>query len=346
VQDLNDIYLFSAVVTHKGFSAAARALHIPKSRISKRVARLEQILGVRLLERSTRAVRVTDVGQAFFEKCEIVLSGVEAAEATVAEALSEPKGVVRVSCPPALAQTVLARILPSFAARYPLVRIMVSARNRPVDLIEERIDVALRVRSSLHAEPDLMMRVLGRGRDVLVASPEFLAPQNAITVESLSLLPTLSPRDDVRHNIWRLVGPDGEMLEVPIVPRIACNDFEVIRSAACEGLGVALLPEYVCEDALRSGQLERVLPGWAAPELIVHLVFPSRRGLPPAVRAFIDHLAAKVAEASDGTMPDGLCSPSDLIKAARSRNSFRSLSALPESGQGSESSDENPEWPT
>jgi DNA-binding transcriptional LysR family regulator len=300
MQDLNDLYLFSAVVTHKGFSAAARALSIPKSRLSKRVARLEEELGVRLIERSTRTMRVTDVGQAFFEKCEAVLAGVEAAEAVVAETLSEPRGVVRISCPPALARTILARALPSFAAHYPLVRVLVSARNRPVDLIDERIDVALRARSNLQTEPDFVMRVLGRGQDILVASPEFVAQQNPITLKNLPQLPILSPRDDVGRDTWRLVGPDAETVEIPVEARIACNDFEVILSAACAGLGVALLPPYVCERALNSGALMRVLPAWAAPEVIVHLVFTTRRGLPPAVRAFIDHLVEDSRHATAG----------------------------------------------
>jgi DNA-binding transcriptional LysR family regulator len=293
VQDLNDLYLFSAVVTHKGFSAAARALHLPKSRLSKRVARLEEQLGVRLLERSTRAMRVTDVGQAFFEKCEVVLSGVEAAKAVVAETLSEPKGIVRVSCPPALAKTLLARALPSFATRYPLVRVLVSALNRPVDLIDERIDVALRARSNLQTDPDLMMRVLWRGKSILVASPEFVAQHAPITVAALSQLPTLSPRDDVERDTWRLLGPDAETVEISIQARIACNDFDVILSAAYAGLGVALLPEYVCAAQLASGGLVRVLPEWGSPEVTIHLVFTARRGLPPAVRAFIDHLVAE-----------------------------------------------------
>lgn len=295
MQDLNDIYLFSAVVSHKGFSAAARALHIPKSRLSKRVAKLEAQMGVRLLERSTRSVRVTDVGQAFFEKCEAVLSGVEAAEAVVAETLLEPRGIVRVSCPPAIARTLLAAALPDFAAQFPLVRVLVSARNRPVDLIEERIDVAFRARSSLQADPDLMMRMLGRGRDVLTASPEFIARHGPITVESLKLLPVLSSQDDGGRSVWRLFGPEGEAAEIAIEPRISCNDFDLIRTAACEGIGVALLPEFVCERPLRSGALIRVLPDWAGPEVIVHLVFTARRGLPPAVRAFIDHMVAHSA---------------------------------------------------
>lgn len=296
--DLNDISLFSAVVSNNGFSAASRALRISKSQLSKRVARLEEQLGVRLLERSTRAVRVTDVGQAFFEKCEAVLAGIAAAEAVVEQTLSEPTGEVRIACPPALAKILLARALPSFAARYPAVRVLVSALNRPVNLIEERIDVALRARSNLQSDPDLMMRVLGRSSGFLVASPGFAT--RPITIEDLPKLPGLSLGDRAGPDMWRLVGPDSKEVDIPVLTRIACNDFDVILSAAYAGLGVALLPEYFCVSGLRSGDLVRVLPEWTGPEVTVHLIFTTKRGLRPSVRALVDHLVAVGLNAAAG----------------------------------------------
>lgn len=292
MQDLNDLYLFTAVVTHNGFSSAARALHMPKSKLSKRVARLEERLGVRLIERSTRKLRVTEIGQAFFEKCEAVLAGVEAAEAVIAEARSEPKGIVRVSCPPGLTQNMLAEVLPGFAIRYPLVRVQISALNRRVDLIEERIDVAFRVRTKLDTEPSLTLRVLGQSRGLLAASPTFIASRSEITIETLGQLPTLSPREEIGvRDSWQLVGPEGRTAEIVHEPRIACSDFNLMRAAAIAGLGVALLPDHVCNAAFRSGELVHVLPEWATPDSIVHLVFTTRHGLLPAVRAFIDHVA-------------------------------------------------------
>lgn len=291
VRDLNDLRLFAAVVTHHGFSAAGRALGVPKSRISARVAALEAELGVRLLERSTRRLRVTDVGHAFFERCEAVLSGVEAAEAVAAEAQLEPKGMVRVSCPPGLMGDVIPAVLPSFALRYPLVRVQVRVLNRPVDLVEERIDVAFRVRTELDGDPGLIMRMLGRSRSVLVASPSFAATWAGPSVEALALVPTLGGTDETGRTTWTLVGPERREALVTHEPRIACADFNLLRAAAVEGLGVALLPYDVCVPALRSGALVRVLPGWEMPESLLHLVFTARRGLLPGVRAFIDHVA-------------------------------------------------------
>ena len=292
MQDLNDLYLFAAVVSHEGFSSAARALQIPKSRLSKRVAHLEAELGVRLLVRSTRTVRVTEVGQAFYDECKAVLASVAAAEALVGERLSEPRGIVRVACPPALARRVLAPVLPGFTARYPEIRVLVHTLNRAVDLLEERFDVALRAGSQLR-DPDFTVRVLARGADILVATPDLPHLAEIETPAQLPRLPTLSPFGAEGVQTWRLVGPAALTCEVSVEPRIVCDDFDVILSAACAGQGVALLPEFVCHTALRSGALTRVLPNWATPEVVVHIVFPSRHGLPRALRAFIDYVAAE-----------------------------------------------------
>ena len=292
MQDLNDLYLFAAVVSHEGFSSAARALQIPKSRLSKRVAHLEVELGVRLLVRSTRTMRVTDVGQAFYDECKAVLASVAVAEALVGESLSEPRGIVRVACPPALARRVLAPVLPGFTARYPEIRVLVHTLNRPVDLVEERFDVALRAGDQLR-DPDFMVRVLARGADILVASPDLPDLAEIERPAQLPRLPTLSPFGAEGVQTWRFVGPAALTYEVSVEPRIVCDDFEVILSAACAGQGVALLPEFVCRTALRRGALTRVLPNWATPEVVVHIVFPSRHGLPRAVRAFIDYVAAE-----------------------------------------------------
>lgn len=291
MRDLNDLRLFAAVVMHQGFSAAARVLHVPKSRISMRVAALEEELGVRLLERTTRRLRVTEVGQAFFERCEVVLSAVDAAESLAAEAQSEPKGTVRIACPSGLMQDVIPAILPGFARRYPLVRTHFNVVNRPVDLVEERIDVAFRVRTDLDGDPNLIMRMLGRSRAVLVASPGFIAERPELSIDTLSRMPTLAMSDESGHARWRLVGSGGQAVVVVHEPRIGSGDFNLLRTAAIEGLGVTLLPEDVCASSTRCGELVRVLPNWGTPESLLHMVFTSRRGLLPAVRAFIDHVA-------------------------------------------------------
>jgi DNA-binding transcriptional LysR family regulator len=292
VQDLNDLYMFAAVVRHEGFAPAARALGAPKSKLSKRVARLEAELGVRLIERTSRKFRVTETGQAFYEQVAAALEGVEAAEAVAAHAQAEPGGLVRVSCPPGLTQHMMAAVLPGFLAAFPKVKVELMVTGRRVDLIEERIDVALRVRTRLDTDPNLTMRTLGASRLVLAASPAFVAGlAEPITIQTLGGLPTLTPNDRVERDSWPLTGPDGVTVEVSHTPRLATSDFDVLAAAAVEGLGVALIPDHFGVTHFVAGRLMQVLPEWSTSEGIVHAVFTGRHGLLPAVRAFIDHLA-------------------------------------------------------
>jgi DNA-binding transcriptional LysR family regulator len=292
--DLNDLSLFAAVVKHEGFSPAARALQLPKSKLSKHVARLEGRLGVRLIERSTRRFRVTETGQEVYQQCQAMLAGAEAAESAALRARAEPSGVVRVACPPDFGYNLMAFILPDFMKRYPAVKVQLNVSNRRVDLIEERVDIALRVREKLDTEPDLTLRILGQSRSLLVASPDFVARQDgAIDLARLRTLPTLTHAEGVLQDRWQLTGPDGHSEEVVHEPILACSDFTILRNAALAGLGVALLPDQVCSDEVEAERLVQLLPDWTTPFGTIHMVFGTRRGLLPAVRALVDHIVAE-----------------------------------------------------
>jgi DNA-binding transcriptional LysR family regulator len=294
MQDLNDLFFFAEVVAHGGFAPAGRALRQPKSKLSRRVAQLEERLGVRLIERSSRRFRVTGVGQAFYEHCQNVMTEVRRAEEAVAETQGEPHGTVRFSSPLGMMEP-LAPILAQFMARYPRVNLQVVATNRPVDLIAERIDVALRVRVSLDTDAALTVRTLTRSRRILVASPPWASRMGSATeLEALREVPALSTAEQPGEVLWELQGPEGRTGTFRHVPRLACEDFNAVREAVAAGLGVALLPAHSCEAGLRSGELVQVLPDWHGPEGIVHLVFTRRRGLPLPVGALIDHLAEHV----------------------------------------------------
>jgi DNA-binding transcriptional LysR family regulator len=288
--DLNDYLLYAAVVTHGGFAPASRALRQPKSTLSRRIAALEARLGVRLIERTTRRFRVTEVGQAFYDRCRIVALDVEQADAVAAEAKSEPHGVIRFSCPTGLVE-ILSPTFPGFLARFPKVRLQVIAVDRAVDLIDERIDVALRVRTVLTTDAALTMRTLGRSRRILVAGPQLAARCRDLEIGHLATLPTLSPTDQSGELVWDLLGPDGASRAIRHEPRMTCGDFRALRDAAAANAGVAFLPDHVCREDLIQGRLVQVFPDWRSEDGIVHLVFTTRRGLPPSVRAFIDHLA-------------------------------------------------------
>ena len=288
--DLNDYLLFAEIVAHGGFAAAGRALRMPKSTLSRRVAALEARLGVRLIERSTRRFRVTEVGQAFQERCQAILLEVQQAEAAVSEALSEPRGTVRCSCPLGLVES-LSSTFSDFLKRFPKVQLQIVALDRPVDLIAERIDVAMRVRVSLDTDAALTLRTLGKSSRILVAAPSLVAACQG-DVAALAELPTLSATDQTGEIQWEFRNEEGVSRLIRHQPRMTCVDFAALRDAAVAGLGVALLPDHACRLQLESGALMQVFPDWRTEEGIVHLVFTTRRGLPPAVRAFIDHLAA------------------------------------------------------
>lgn len=286
--DLNDYAYFAEVVAHRGFAAAGRALREPKSKLSRRIAGLEERLGLRLIERSSRRFRVTDTGQAFYERCKAMLAEAEQAEALVVQAQAEPHGRIRFSCPTGMLQPI-SGLISSFLARYPKVRLQLVATDRAVDLIEDRIDLALRVRSSLTSDAALTMRSLGKSTRILVACPQLASAVGSI--DQLATSPILATNDAADTLEWTLETADGRKQVVRVIPRLGCEDMAAVRDAAIDGLGIAILPDHVCRDAIAAGRLVRVLPAWYGLQGIVHLVFTTRRGLPPAVRALIDHLA-------------------------------------------------------
>ncbi len=292
MNDLNDLYYFAMVVEHSGFAAAERALGIPKSRLSRRISQLENDMGARLLQRSTRRFAVTDVGQSVYRHAQSMLAEASAAREVVDRLSAEPRGLVRVSVPVGIAQELMPRILPDFLARYPKVRVQMHVSNRRVDVINEGFDVAIRVRSRLDDDGSLVMRSFGQIQELLVASPKYLdragRPRDP---DDLANHTTLSMSEDDARQRWELQGETGEIRRVELKPRVSGFDFPMLMALAKQGLGVTLLPETICAEAVRNRELEVVLPQWRLPMGICHAVFASRRGLLPAVRMFIDHLA-------------------------------------------------------
>lgn len=291
--DLNDLFYFAEVVTHGGFAPAGRALGIPKSKLSRRVAQLEERLGTRLIERSSRRFQVTDLGREYFGHCRDGLEAMQRAEAAITHARDEPRGMVRFSCPTGLVE-MLTPAIDSFLLRHPRVDLRVLAVDRPVDLIAERIDVALRVRVKLDSDATLTMRTLVHSRRILVASPPIANRIDSPDITTLSKLPTLSTSDSAEETAWKLEDTDGVLHRIEHRARLACGSFLAVREAAIAGLGIALLPDHACAEALRTGALVRVFPGWQGQAGIVHLVFTTRTGLPLQVRTWIDHLAAEI----------------------------------------------------
>ncbi len=305
MQDLNDMRYFAEVVERGGFAAAGRALGIPKSRLSRRVAALEAQLGVRLLQRTTRQLSVTEVGAAYLQHCQAVREAAQAAQDVIHQVQTAPRGTLRISCPVTLAQTVLGELMPEFLARHPLVRVEMQITNRAVHVVEEGIDVALRVRSSLEDSGSLVVKRLDMARQVLVASPALLQrqgkPENLADLLRMDSIAMSAPEG---RATWHLSGPNGAEQVLHHQPRYVADDLLTLKFAALAGTGICWLPDYLCHEELRAGCLLQVLPQWAPKPGIVHAVFASRRGLAPAVRSFLDYLAE--------SLPGRLAPPASL----------------------------------
>jgi DNA-binding transcriptional LysR family regulator len=300
MQDLNDLNLFVAVVTHGGFSAAARALDAPKSKLSRRVAGLEEHLGVRLLERSTRRFQVTEVGEDVFRHARAAMTEAEAIDDIVLLRKGEAQGLVRVAAPPGV-DRLISRSLPGLLELHPKLRVQVIVSNRRVDLIEERVDIAVRFREAPDTDTDLQMKVISRAAGVVVASPGLLAAYGQPNApKDLSAFPTVSLMDMTSSDRWLLRNDAGEQVEVVHEPRLSSSSPAIVRQAAADGVGVAVVPEWCCRELLDDGRLVRVLPAWTRQQGMVHMVFTSRRGLLPGVRAVLDFLAEALSPKTSG----------------------------------------------
>jgi DNA-binding transcriptional LysR family regulator len=295
--DLNDLYYFVQVVDHRGFAPAGRALGEPKSKLSRRITLLEERLGVRLIQRSTRHFLTTEIGQNYYAHCKAMLVEADAAQAAVEKTRSEPSGIVRITCPVALLHARVSAMLAGFMAQYPQVVVHLEATNRRVDLIAEGVDVAIRARPMPIEDSDLMMRVLAQSGHALVASPNVAEKVGTIRVPAdLSTLPSLDLGPPRQDHVWKLEGPDGAQAIVHHRPRLVTDDMIALRGAAIAGVGVVLLPLLMVSDEIRNGQLAHLLPSWAPKRYLVHAVYPSKRGLLPSVRTLLDYLGARFGE--------------------------------------------------
>ncbi len=293
MQDLNDMVFFAEVAERGGFAVASRALGIPKSRLSRRVAELEERLGVQLMQRSTRRLSLTPAGEIYLRHSAAMRDAAQAAAEAVAQVQTEPSGLVRISCPVTIAHSGLAQLMPAFMERFPAVRVDMRVINRPVDLIEEGIDIALRVRPTIEDSTVLVAKTFGTSRGVLVASPDLLARQGPVdTPADLARMHTaaMSVNGEGRSD-WRLEGPNGEIYVHSHFPRYVADDLATLQFATLGGVGATMLPDYMCRADVMAGRLVRLLPGWGPSLVLAHMVFPARRALVPAVRRLIDFLA-------------------------------------------------------
>lgn len=289
--DLDDFYCFALVVEHGGFSAAERATEIPKSKLSRRVYQLEENLGVRLIQRSSRHFAVTDVGMNIYQHAQVMVNAAQAAHDLVDHLSVQPRGVIKVSLPVTIAQNEMAKILPAFLKNYPEIKIQFFVSNRRIDVINEGMDVALRVRSNLDDDPNLVIRQFQDIEQHLFATQAYLNEFGMLkNPEDLSKHRILSMAQDHLDQQMTLHNLDNQPLKVKINPTIMASDLTMLTQLVSQNCGIALLPDTLTNELTRTGQLVRVLPEWKAQHGVFHAVYPSRRGLLPAVRVFIDYL--------------------------------------------------------
>ncbi len=294
MQDLNDLYYFVQSVDHGGFAPAGRALGLPKSKLSRRITLLEERLGVRLIQRSTRRFAVTDIGRSYYEHCKAMLVEAEAAQEVIDASRAEPRGVVRLACPAALLHVHVGAMVAGFMARHPHVTVQLEATNRRVDVVGEAVDVAIRVRPPPLDDSELVLRVLADRGQCLVASPALVGRLGPPAGPAdLAGWPSLGLGTPQQAHTWTLYGPGDARAAVQHAPRLVTGDMIALRSAALAGVGVVQLPLLMVREQLAQGSLLRVLPHWQPRREIIHAVFPSRRGLLPAVRLLIDELAQR-----------------------------------------------------
>lgn len=296
MQDLNDLWYFVQVVDNGGFSPASRVIGIPKSRLSRRIALLEESLETRLIQRSTRSFTVTEAGQIFYRHCKAMIIEAEAAQEAINTLRAEPRGLIRLTCPIALLHVHIGEMLARFMTRYPQVTVQLEETNRQVDVLNENVDLAVRVRPLPLEDSDLVMRKLADRSMCLVASPELVArfsqPQSPADLQHWPSLALSKPQQVYR---WCLFGPDNQEVTLHHKPRFVTTDMIALRAAALAGVGIVQLPMLMLNKQIADGSLVRLLPDWRTRREVIHVVFPSRRGQLPAVRALIDFLVESYA---------------------------------------------------
>lgn len=303
--DLNELLVFARVVQAGSFTAAARGLRMPKSTVSRRVADLEARVGAQLLLRTSRTLRLTEVGQAYYEHCARIVEEAEQAELAVTRMQAAPHGLLRVTTP--LTFGCLGPLVTGFLARYPEVQLELTCTDRAVDLLEEGFDVA--VRAGRLSDSSLIARRLGDIDRVVVAAPSYLEARGT----------PRSPRELEKHDCvlfgghlegttWAL-SSGSRSVEVPVRARLVVNEPDMLRAVTLAGAGIALLPDLNYTEDLTAGRLRRILPDWSSSGSPVHALYPSTRHRSPKVMAFVDFLREHWPVLRPGTAPRGTPDP-------------------------------------
>jgi DNA-binding transcriptional LysR family regulator len=306
--DINQLRVFVEVARQGGFTAAARVLDMPTSTVSRWVQELESGLGVRLLQRTTRRVQLTEIGEGYYQRGLLAVASVEEAQAWVRSQAEVPHGTLRLTTFQLFADTLLGPVLVSYLNQNPSMSVQVIINERDVDLVDERIDLAIRVGSL--ADSSLVVRKLADLTGWMVASPAYLAAHGPLNHPSeLARHSNLVYRHD-RETITLPFEDGEEQLEVALPSRCVANSIALVRQLTLGGLGIGFLPPMLAREDVAAGRLARVLPTWNTVSLPIYAVYPSRRHLAQKVRVFVDLLADQVtSEAVEEAHPHSMPTP-------------------------------------
>lgn len=277
--DLNAIYIFVHVVEANSFSAAGRLLSLPKSTVSRKVQQLEEQLNVRLLQRSTRSLALTEQGQQFYQRCQRMVLELKEAQQEIENSFIEPQGNLKISMPVEEGHKFLGEILPAYMQQYPKVNLQVELSNDIVDLIEGGYDLA--IRAGTLVDSSLIAIKLFDERMVAYAHVDYIEQYGEPSLDNLS-----------EHHVL-VYGSQGQYIGYPELLKqspLVINNFEILKQMVMSGNGIALLPEHYCQHEVEQGELVNVLPEWSQISGGLYVVYPHRKLLTPKIKTFIDHL--------------------------------------------------------
>lgn len=289
--DLNDYFYFVHVVEKRGFSPAATALNMPKSRLSRHIKQLEERLDSKLIQRTSRQFKITDTGQLFYRHARALLDEMETAEAAVQSTKNTLCGTVTMSCSLGVAQFAIQEFLVEFMKENPKVDLVQQVTNQSVDLVSNGIDMAIRGHIDQLPDSSIIQRHLTTVSWNLFASPAYLKSQGSpSSPQDLSRQKSLKVGWQPTLGLWNLENKEGLKTTVPFSPQLCSDDMSTLKTAAIKGLGIVSLPAYTCRNEVEAGLLTRVLPEWTTGKAQLSLLTPSRRGQPPSVQALSDYL--------------------------------------------------------
>lgn len=287
-KDLNDMMLFLAVIDAGSFTLAADWLNIPKANLSRKVSRLEERLGVTLLERTTRSQHITEAGERYLAHCRRIHQEVELADASISQILDKVEGQLRIGASVGMGHEILKPVLGKFMHQHPAINLQLDLLNRRVDLIEEGFDMVIRIGKL--DDSRLIAKRLGKVSRRIYASPEYLEQRDQITSVNQLQRQVFLFMSSVQNRGGLLLKSKQQEYELNLEPKMRIDDFLILKQMVIEGLGLAIIPDYMCQHEVSNGQLTQVLPAWSMPDVDVYALYPKHKLNIPKVKAFVDFI--------------------------------------------------------